>query len=1272
MVALAAAPALAAPSAEAQRAHAELVQDVLPALDARRQRAQARVAAAQRWFAGDDLIESAFPELADVRLTDPLLVDGRLALLQQRAEARALERVVAVAPLLSRRDVDRFQRARTATLDAEEAADDLEHRLLSGLRGCLRTAPALTAPALDEARHSLQAWRPAAAAPAAPAPPDGAPPAPAAAEPVPDPARAAQALALSEADATFARLGRALVRHCTVPGDTTLATLLADELATLRTELDQPPATDIGRAVRDARVARVRASRALMEPAAASAAGELIQRWEWDRLRGRIQALEAELAALEAQSASGGLDDDLTVEVLEARNTERQQALADARTAQLTVQGQLNAQGAVDTTGAFRLQIANLEVQLAEKRATAAEQSLQRARRRSELGLELSATDDQVAAARAAAEAARARAAEEGAQGEVDADARLAAQIAAFREEYARLLSTGKSRHDRAIDTAEALTTALEEQRAAQTAAQGLGPLDPRRQAELDAVYVALRKIVTEARSEVSRCEDALSQARLHAADRMDKLPDASSIEVDEDHPRLAEWREVVGELQEELAAQPVAASAELNAALGLLAEAKADRRDARASASSEARRLAQRTFFSELRREIQEIGPMLQRAGRELLALGQRLPSFLFDLTAIGAFIKGSFEFVLVLGAWLYLRGRARRFGSDFAESAQAVRPQDESTTARIVQMIESRGINGDWRNLTTRMSMVGRRLVDVLTGLLVLKLLGGRVVAIELLVLAWTVFRGIQLVGDLAQLVLTVPGEDRPALGRADKRSRELWSATARLSLLWLGGSHFLERLTLDLLDGDRLHELVGGLSVAFAWGLVLLGLVAWGQSIHAALADIADDPLSSRLARPARNPVLRVPQTAVALLFLLGRSAARFGNGLVEGRGSLGWLRSAMARQTLRTMMDAPTAPIPGHLHEALAHFEDGRLGFCEEEDELTQAFAGWRAEGRRGMVAVTGQRGCGKSRLMRNLPALLDPALPVRSAEMDHEQTDPDAVLDWLMGAVAPEAPPPADGWTAEHAVAALVALPPSLMLVDDLHRCFLRAVGGFEALRQVLTVMHAASERHFWACGFHGETWAWLEGVRGAVNLGVFRKRVRVRELDDGRLRDWLEARCRAAGRTPRYDHLATTGLGSVDPARAEERARTAYWRLLADASRGNPRVAHTAWLTSLRQGEDETTVSVVLFEQRDASMLDEAGDMALFLLAALVVHDGLPVDLLASALNISVGEVRALCRRLQGLGVLSGDSLDRYYKVVPEWSAVVDRRLRQKHLLHRL
>jgi hypothetical protein len=112
-------------------------------------------------------------------------------------------------------------------------------------------------------------------------------------------------------------------------------------------------------------------------------------------------------------------------------------------------------------------------------------------------------------------------------------------------------------------------------------------------------------------------------------------------------------------------------------------------------------------------------------------------------------------------------------------------------------------------------------------------------------------------------------------------------------------------------------------------------------------------------------------------------------------------------------------------------------------------------------------------------------------------------------------------------------------------------------------------------------------------------------------------------------------------------------------------------VALETWTRSLRLGETEDTTAVVLFDQPDAEILAQGGKHALFVLAALVVHDGLDVKHLVRVLNLHEASCRATCRRLEGLGVLTSDAHDEHYDITMAWGPAVHRHLRRKHLLHR-
>jgi hypothetical protein len=231
--------------------------------------------------------------------------------------------------------------------------------------------------------------------------------------------------------------------------------------------------------------------------------------------------------------------------------------------------------------------------------------------------------------------------------------------------------------------------------------------------------------------------------------------------------------------------------------------------------------------------------------------------------------------------------------------------------------------------------------------------------------------------------------------------------------------------------------------------------------------------------------------------------------------------------------------------------------------------------------------------------------------------------------------------------------------------------FLRTVGGFSGLRAVLGVMHATSQQHFWICGLHAPSFWYLSRLQASVNLTVFRTTIHMPRVGARELGDWLDARCVEASARPSFSRLVTRSPLGGDPERALQRARDAYWRLLTDTAQGNPRIAFRYWLDSLRVGEAaDGEVVVTMFKAPAPSDLTDARDMDLFVLTAILVHDGVTVTEQARILNLPEGMCRSSCRAMEARGVLEWSGENEQYRVVPEWQPAVERLLRQKYFLH--
>ena len=261
---------------------------------------------------------------------------------------------------------------------------------------------------------------------------------------------------------------------------------------------------------------------------------------------------------------------------------------------------------------------------------------------------------------------------------------------------------------------------------------------------------------------------------------------------------------------------------------------------------------------------------------------------------------------------------------------------------------------------------------------------------------------------------------------------------------------------------------------------------------------------------------------------------------------------------------------------------------------------------------------------------------------------------------------------------------LEALPPQVIMVDDVHYLLRRTVGGFESITSVLNIIQACSDVHFWVVSLHRPAWRYVEGVSSSVHL--FRDHIQLCELGPEQLSETLLARTEAAGLEARFDDLVNRRTAGDDEVKARKRATAAYWRILAETSLGNPQVALQFWLSSLGPlngsgNEDDgrlpgdtgangkRPIRVHNFLGPSKEEVEKMSDDYLFVLTALVVHDGLGLEDLADVLNVPGKQLAVTCQHLESLGML--ERTRRTYSISPRWQPVVLRCLDQRNFAHR-
>ncbi len=1235
------APARATPT-DAAAASAVLAQETLPALRARQAAAEARIAAAEAWFGGSGLLAAAWPALAGLPLEDSAVLDGRIDAIEVRMEARAAERVAPHAAALEGEDAARFHAAQTAALQAEDHADGLDLRLLTAMRAGIARAPALAEPALGTRLRALADARAAVTQGRTPGDDDW-------------PRLAAESARIGAAEAALIAYRDAVRRAHGVAGDTALDDIVAVDLA----RLDAPGADT---AAMTDRLRRVLPLLATDRERAVRAALDTVETRD---LQTEIAVLETARTELAASLKTVGREplpaavEDYRAAMVAAERRQRATTAAVSR---------LEQSAGEPTTALYglRLQAAQLRDAQAQGEAELTRRRFERAERIAELGLDgADVTEAEVEAARATAAEAR-EAAEQAAASAADVEASFIAQISDMSDTVLTLLEERKARSEAAQATTDDLESRLVAARTAHAAATALPPLAKDRTQRLGAAYGQIAASVRSAQIALQVRDAALTALLGSDAAILSRFPRPDSRMRDQLDPvEFERWEQTHRSLETEVLLCERTARAEVARALQLLDELRAARRDMRSGATRAELELDADNFLGELQIELGNV-PV---RGRVWWWTAQQARGGA-GLPAIRDLLWGSIEVLLILGFWFVVRRRLPAWTTLALETAAQRQPDNDMP----MNGLQIRGVlePGDPRLALPPLVIVLRRLLDALAVWLAAVLLLPSIppVAIPLLLLA--AWQGWRLGTEMVSLGLGETDDGRPSLMRVSPTTRALAVRSASLLLGTFVVLQTTDWLATSVLMTDRISDLIQTAGLFIGSVATLVVLVRWAPVVRDALLRGDQNRITMLLVRPSNNVFLQAAQAAMGLVVLLERIASRLASRLIASRAGLAWLGAALARQRLKESHDAPIRTLAPALRariSAACHDEPQRLAELEAVQEAIEA---WHAGEEPGMVAVVSDRGAGKTRLFNLIDESMRAHHSVTRLEPPDHMIDADGVLAWLADSLdcAPDEWPAGTTERAELLIRTLDRLPPRIVLIDESHRLFLRAVGGFRALRRLLDVLHASSRTHMWVCAFHGPSWDFLEGISERVNLAVFRRTVDLQPLGAETLATWLEARTMTVGLRISYADLVADSMLQTDTARVAERARASFWRLLAEESRGNPRVARGFWMSALRAGETNDEARVGLFESPQAADLAELTPRELFLLTAIVIHDGLSIDHLTEVLNLPGGVCRAVGRRLEARGLLEMTRPGDRFTTTPDWGPVIQRVLRSKQFLH--
>ncbi len=348
------------------------------------------------------------------------------------------------------------------------------------------------------------------------------------------------------------------------------------------------------------------------------------------------------------------------------------------------------------------------------------------------------------------------------------------------------------------------------------------------------------------------------------------------------------------------------------------------------------------------------------------------------------------------------------------------------------------------------------------------------------------------------------------------------------------------------------------------------------------------------------------------------------------------------------------------IPKHLFDALA--PTGPAGEWVETplDERIEKVGLRIASGQGGVVALVGERGAGKSAMLRRL---LDTSASTILAQCEWGGRG----LEELRARLAAAAGLPADTTLDRFGATVDTPAAPRAVILDDVHVHVRMVMGGLADFDALIAVARAHSHQSVWILSFEDTVWQFLERSRGVRPL--FDEVLILEPWSEERIGTLLDTRSLEAGATPAFEDLLDDlppQADEVDRQDALRERRRGYFRLIWDYALGNPGVALHVWRGSL--GVDtEAKVHVRRLQTPNAHELELLPYPTLFVLRAVLQLAPASAEDIERATQLTPMEISDAIRYSVAHGYLEEHAgrVDLSW----DWLRPITRHLQRRHLL---
>lgn len=211
----------------------------------------------------------------------------------------------------------------------------------------------------------------------------------------------------------------------------------------------------------------------------------------------------------------------------------------------------------------------------------------------------------------------------------------------------------------------------------------------------------------------------------------------------------------------------------------------------------------------------------------------------------------------------------------------------------------------------------------------------------------------------------------------------------------------------------------------------------------------------------------------------------------------------------------------------------------------------------------------------------------------------------------------------------------------IIIFENLQKLFLREMHGQKALVEFIDIMTATQRNVFWIGSMSIYTFNYLE--RSLKMSAFFSYHIPLEPLSDDEISQLIIKRNRISGFKIKFEVLEKDATDNkFKKLKEEERQqylKERFFKDLNNFAKSNISMALMFWLLSTKKVDDQTIV-IKNFKKPDFSFLSSLKNDRVFVLQALIMHDGLQLDQLAKVLSYSFTRAKFLILELLEDGVL--------------------------------